>query len=135
MKMCYIRLKYTIYSKIMSLKYYLAVWLDEFNSRWTYHSCKSGTNGPICEDEVKVLKDISSCTPASDYLDEAYVNKMQKFLESGAMSEDIGEFARAAKLNAQVGKKWCVDIILVAISWTIQNGPGLIRDATIEALY
>lgn len=62
------------------------------------------------------------------YLDESYVNKMQKFLESGVMSEDIGEFTRAAKLNAQVGKKWCVNIILVAINWTIQNGPGLIKE-------
>jgi len=119
----------------MSFKYYLSVWLDEFNSRWTYHNCKAGTTGPICEDEVKVLKDIASCSPASDYLEKSDIDIMKKFVESGVMSEDIGEFARAAKLNTKVGKKWCVDILLVAINWTIQNGPGLIRDATIEALY
>ena len=60
---------------------------------------------------------------------------MQQFLEKGVITEDIGEFARAAKFDAKVGKKWCVDILLIAINWTIQNGPGLIKEATVEALY
>ena len=117
------------------LGYYCAVWIDEFNSRWTYHNCKTGETGPLCDDEVKVLKDLGSCTPASDYLDKSYVNKMKSFLTTGFGNQDVGEFARAAKLDAKVGKKWCVDIILVAINWTIQNGPGIIKDATMEALY
>ena len=47
----------------------------------------------------------------------------------------MNAFARDAKLNARVGKKWCVDIILVAVNWTLENGAGIIKDATMEALY
>ena len=118
----------------MSFKYYLAVWLDEFNSRWTYHNCQNDITGQICGDEVKILKDLGSCTPASDYLDKLDLNKMRKSLETGVMIEDVNEFARSAKLNAKIGKKWCVDILLVSIQWTIINGPGIIKDATISAL-
>lgn len=118
----------------MGFRYYLSVWLDEFNSRWTYHNCKNNMGGPICGDEVKILNDLASCSPASDYLETSDLNKMRQFLESGVMGEDVDVFARSAKFNAKIGKKWCVDILLVSIKWSITNGPGIIKDATIAAL-
>lgn len=117
-----------------NIAYYISIFADEFKDRMAYHSLKTGRTGSITEEELKLVRDLNKCSPVSSYLSEPFVDQMKEFLQNGFENRDVGEFARAAKLSAKVGNKWCIDILLLSIKWSRENGAGLIREATIQAL-
>ena len=110
--------------------YYIVIFMEEFNSRMTYHTSKFITS----EDEQKLVRDVVRCTPASDYLDSDTLNEMRKAFAKGFGDRDVQEFARAARLSAKMGNKWCVDILILSIHYAREKGPSLIYDATFQSL-
>jgi hypothetical protein len=116
------------------LGYYISVFVEEFQSQMAYRTLK-GKSGPISEDELKLVRDLSKCSPASEYLDSNTLNEMREAFKNGFGDQNLGEFARAAKLGTKVGKKWCVDIVILAIQYAREEAPSLIYDATFESLF
>lgn len=116
------------------LGYYITVFVDEFQSQMAYRTLK-GKSGAISEDELKLVRDISKCSPASEYLDSNTFNDMRQAFTNGFGDRNLGEFARGAKLGTKIGKKWCVDILILAIQYAREESSSLIYDATYESLF
>ena len=119
-------------------QYYVGVFLEEFQSRMTYHAFRKyygydPSSGPLSEEELNLVKDLAKCGPAADFLDKETLQEMRKALASGFGDRNLGEFARAAKLGAKVGKKYCVDILILAIHYAREEGPSLVKWATFES--
>lgn len=116
--------------------YYGSAFQDEFGISWIESNCYDppGANGEICGDEAKVITDIAKCTPAREYLESSTLNRFRQFLTDEVCEDPDGSFRQAAQIGAKMGKKWCVDILLVSVKWTLENGPGTIKDALIYAL-
>lgn len=117
--------------------YFLTIFIEEFQSRMTYHAYRKynygDSSGPLSQEELKLVNDLSKCGPAADFLDRETFNEMKKAFVSGFGNRDVGEFARAAKLGAKVGKKYCVDILILAIHYAREEGPSLVKWATFES--
>ena len=114
--------------------YYVSVFMEEFQTRMTYHTIKKyNSAGPVSPEELNLAKDLSKCGPAAEYLNQETFNEMRKALISGFGDRDMGEFARAAKLGTKVGKKYCVDILILAIHYAREEGPSLVKWATYES--
>ena len=112
-------------------RYYLNIWVSEFGDRMNYHTNRGN---PIKKEEMDLIRDLDKCKNAADYLDPDTLEAMKEALIKGFSDRDMGEFARGAKMGAKMGKKWCVDILILAIEYARTEGTELIRDATYSTL-
>lgn len=53
----------------MGWRYYLSIFVDNYNSQIAYHNCQTNKDGYVaCDDDLLLVRDINQCSPASDYL-------------------------------------------------------------------